>query len=88
MDVYVVPCRRDCEQGRGRVALPRALSSSREHKKEKDKMEGSTSTIDLSTLSSGLSAVATAAVPIGVAALLVWAGFRLAAKLTNRGVGK
>ena len=51
-------------------------------------MEGSTSTIDLSSLSSGLSAVATAAVPIGVAALLVWAGFRLAAKLTNRGVGK
>lgn len=51
-------------------------------------MEGSTSAIDLSTLSSGLSAVATAAVPIGIAALLIWAGFRLAAKLTNRGVGK
>lgn len=50
--------------------------------------EGTTSSIDLSSLSSGLSAVATAAVPIGVAALLVWAGFRLAAKLTNRGVGK
>lgn len=50
--------------------------------------EGATSGIDLSSLSSGLSAVATAAVPIGVAALLVWAGFRLAAKLTNRGVGK
>lgn len=52
-------------------------------------MEGTaTSAIDLSSLSDGLSAVATAAVPIGVAALLVWAGFRLAAKLTNRGVGK
>ena len=52
-------------------------------------MEGSaTSPISLETLSSGLSAVATAAVPIGVTALLVWAGFRLAAKLTNRGVGK
>lgn len=49
---------------------------------------GSTSVIDLSTLESGLSAVATAAVPIGIAALLIWAGFRLAAKLTNRGVGK
>ena len=49
---------------------------------------GSTSVIVLSTLESGLSAVATAAVPIGIAALLIWAGFRLAAKLTNRGVGK
>lgn len=53
-------------------------------------MEGGSSSavIDLSTLSSGLTAVATAAVPIGIAALLVWSGFRLAAKLTNRGVGK
>lgn len=52
-------------------------------------MEGGASTpIDLSTLSTGLDAVATAAVPIGIAALLVWAGFRLGAKLTNRGVGK
>lgn len=50
--------------------------------------EGTTSPIDLASLQSGLSAIATAAVPIGVAALLVWAGFRLAAKLTNRGVGK
>lgn len=49
---------------------------------------GASSPIDLSTLSSGLDAVATAAVPIGIAALLVWAGFRLGAKLTNRGVGK
>ena len=49
---------------------------------------GASSSIDLSTLKSGLDAIATAAVPIGVAALLVWAGFRLAAKLTNRGVGK
>lgn len=49
---------------------------------------GNSSPIDLSSLSTGLTAVATAAVPIGVAALLVWAGFRLAAKLVNRGVGK
>lgn len=35
-----------------------------------------------------LNIVATAAVGIGAAALLVWCGFRLAAKLTNRGVGK
>lgn len=35
-----------------------------------------------------LEGVAGTAVLIGAAALLVWAGFRLAAKLTNRGVGK
>lgn len=41
-----------------------------------------------STFSANLTQVATVALPLGVAALLVWAGFRLAAKLTNRGVGK
>lgn len=35
-----------------------------------------------------LASVANAAIPVGTAALLVWVGFRLAAKLTNRGVGK
>lgn len=35
-----------------------------------------------------LTLVAGVALGIGAAALLVWAGFRLAAKLTNRGVGK
>lgn len=42
----------------------------------------------LSTFTTDLQTVATTAVAIGAAALLVWAGFRLAAKLTNRGVGK
>lgn len=35
-----------------------------------------------------LESVAAVALPIGAAALLVWVGFRLAAKLTNRGTGK
>lgn len=35
-----------------------------------------------------LTTVAGVAIAIGAAALLVWAGFRLAAKLTNRGVGR
>lgn len=39
-------------------------------------------------METSLMAVANAAIPVGVAALLVWVGFRLAAKLTNRGVGK
>lgn len=42
----------------------------------------------LAGFETSLEAVATAAVPIGAAALLVWVGFRLAAKLTNRGAGK
>lgn len=42
----------------------------------------------LGTFTSNLETVATTAVGIGAAALLVWCGFRLAAKLTNRGVGK
>ena len=35
-----------------------------------------------------LTPVASAAVGIGAACLLVWIGFRLAAKLSNRGAGK
>lgn len=42
----------------------------------------------LSTFTTDLQTVATTAVAIGAAALLAWCGFRLAAKLTNRGVGK
>ena len=38
--------------------------------------------------STDLSSVASVAVGIGAAALLVWVGFRLARKLTNNGVGK
>lgn len=38
--------------------------------------------------STDLTTIAAAALAVGAAALLVWAGFRLAAKLTNRGVGK
>lgn len=45
-------------------------------------------TTELGTFTASLESVATTAVAIGAAALLVWAGFRLAAKLTNRGVGK
>ena len=42
----------------------------------------------LSTFTDNLQTVAATAVGIGAAALLAWCGFRLAAKLTNRGVGK
>lgn len=35
-----------------------------------------------------LTTVVTAVAVIGGAALLAWAGFRLGAKITNRGVGK
>jgi len=42
----------------------------------------------LNTFTTDLEAVATVAVGIGAAGLLVWIGFRLAAKLSNRGVGK
>ena len=41
----------------------------------------------LASFITDLTQVATVALPIGAAALLV-CGFRLAAKLTNRGVGK
>lgn len=37
---------------------------------------------------SDLTTVAGVALPIGAAALLVWIGFRLSAKLANRGTGK
>lgn len=47
-----------------------------------------TITTAISSFSGSLETVAAAAVPVGAAALLVWVGFRLAAKLTNRGVGK
>lgn len=36
----------------------------------------------------GLTTVATAVAVVGGIALLGWAGFRLGAKITNRGVGK
>lgn len=42
----------------------------------------------LDSFTNNLQTVATTAVAIGAAALLAWCGFRLAAKLTNRGVGK
>ncbi len=35
-----------------------------------------------------LTTLAGAVVPIGTGALLLWVGFRLACKVTNRGVGK
>lgn len=45
-------------------------------------------TTALADFTTDLTTVASTAVAIGAAALLVWCGFRLAAKLTNRGVGK
>lgn len=42
----------------------------------------------LGNFESGLETVATAVLPIGAAALLVWIGWRLACKIPNRGVGK
>lgn len=35
-----------------------------------------------------LESVVAVALPVGAAALLVWIGFRLSAKLANRGTGK
>lgn len=35
-----------------------------------------------------LTTLAGSVLPIGVGALLLWVGFRLACKVTNRGVGK
>lgn len=42
----------------------------------------------LSSFEADLISVAGAALPVAAAALLVWMGFRLSAKLGNRGVGK
>lgn len=42
----------------------------------------------LTNFTTDLESVAAVALPIGAAGLLVWLGFRLAAKLSNRGVGK
>lgn len=42
----------------------------------------------IGSIQTGLETIAPTALAIGAAALLVWAGFRLAAKLSNRGVGK
>ena len=35
-----------------------------------------------------LTTLAAAVLPIGTGALLLWVGFRMSCKLTNRGVGK
>lgn len=45
-------------------------------------------TTALASFTGDLTTIAAVAVEIGAAALLVWVGFRLAAKLTNRGTGK
>ena len=42
----------------------------------------------LSTFTTDLTTVASSAIAVGAAGLLVWVGWRLACKLTNRGVGK
>lgn len=42
----------------------------------------------LASFLTSLTTLAGAVVPIGTGALLLWVGFRLACKVTNRGVGK
>lgn len=42
----------------------------------------------LTSFTTDLTTVATSAIAVGAAGLLVWVGWRLACKLTNRGVGK
>lgn len=48
----------------------------------------STISTALGSFVTDLVSVASTAVPIGASCLLVWIGFRLAAKLSNRGAGK
>lgn len=43
---------------------------------------------ELTDFVTDLSAVATSALAVAAAGLLVWIGWRLACKLSNRGVGK
>lgn len=43
---------------------------------------------ELSTFTGDLTTVATTALGVAAAGLLVWIGWRLACKLSNRGVGK
>ena len=45
-------------------------------------------TTALADFTADLITVASTALPIAAAGLLVWVGFRLARKLTNNGVGK
>lgn len=45
-------------------------------------------TAALADFTTDLITVASTALPIAAAGLLVWVGFRLARKLTNNGVGK
>lgn len=42
----------------------------------------------LSGFLTSLTTLAGSVLPIGVGALLLWVGFRMACKITNRGVGK
>ena len=43
---------------------------------------------ELATFTTDLTSIATDALKVGAAGLLVWIGWRLACKLPNRGVGK
>lgn len=45
-------------------------------------------TTQLGTFETDITTVATSALAVGAAALLVWLGWRLACKIPNRGVGK
>lgn len=45
-------------------------------------------TTELESFNTSLESVATKALAVGAAALLVWIGWRLACKIPNRGVGK
>lgn len=49
---------------------------------------GAAITGELATFETALTAVATSALTVAAAGLLVWIGWRLACKLSNRGVGK
>lgn len=45
-------------------------------------------TSELTSFTTDLTSVATGALAVAAAGLLVWIGWRLACKLSNRGVGK
>lgn len=49
---------------------------------------GAAITGELATFTADLTTVATSALAVAAAGLLVWIGWRLACKLSNRGVGK
>lgn len=55
---------------------------------EKELIMAAAITGELSTFTTDLTTVAAGALAVAAAGLLVWIGWRLACKLSNRGVGK